>query len=98
MRRGLIAPMALALLSVAAADEADVVDVEVTCGVESGCDFHVKVRHSDEGWEHYANRWEVCSRPTARCWPRENSRTLTGTSNRSRAHCAASASPRAWIE
>ncbi len=35
------------------------VDVEVSCDAESGCDFHVTVLHADEGWDHYANRWEV---------------------------------------
>lgn len=59
MSRGLLAPIALALLSAAAADEADVVDVEVTCDARTSCDFHVTVRHADAGWEHYADRWEV---------------------------------------
>ena len=59
MRRRVFAPIALSLLSAVAADEADVVDAEVTCTAESVCDFDVTVRHADEGWEHYANRWEV---------------------------------------
>ena len=33
--------------------------MEVSCDDESGCDFHVTVLHADEGWDHYANRWEV---------------------------------------
>jgi hypothetical protein len=51
--------MALSLFSAAAAGEADVVDVKVNCDAESACAFNVMVRHADEGWEHYANRWEV---------------------------------------
>jgi hypothetical protein len=59
MRRRVLAAISLSLLSAAAADEADVVDVEVSCHAEAGCDFDVTVRHTDEGWDHYANRWEV---------------------------------------
>ena len=59
MHRGILALFALALHSPLIAGEADVVDVEVSCDVESECDFHVTVLHADEGWEHYANRWEV---------------------------------------
>ena len=54
---------ALALLAAAAAapafaGEADVVDVRAT---PSGGTwrFDVAVRHADEGWEHYADAWQV---------------------------------------
>ncbi len=47
----------------AAAGEADVVDVEVTrvgrVGAASIFRFEVTVSHADEGWDHYANAWEV---------------------------------------
>lgn len=56
MRRALLAPLALSLVSTVVADEADVVDVEVSCAARSVCDFRVTVRHADEGWEHYADR------------------------------------------
>ena len=59
MRRGILVLLALSLHSLVIADEADVVGVEVSCDAESGCDFHVTVLHNDEGWDHYANRWEV---------------------------------------
>ena len=39
------------------AGEVDVTDVSVDCN--SGCDFNVTLRHDDEGWKHYANRWTV---------------------------------------
>ncbi len=29
------------------------------CDAERVCRFEVTVRHADEGWEHYADRWEV---------------------------------------
>lgn len=45
--------------SVSHAGEADVVSADVSCTAESICSFAVTVRHADEGWEHYADRWEV---------------------------------------
>jgi hypothetical protein len=41
------------------AGEADVVSVEVTRHKDGTHRFEVTVRHADEGWEHYANRWEL---------------------------------------
>ncbi|MCG6859285.1 MAG: hypothetical protein LJE67_14595 [Salaquimonas sp.] len=42
----------------AIAGEADVVDVKVTA--QNGTfRFDVTVRHDDEGWDHYADKWEV---------------------------------------
>lgn len=43
------------------AGEADVLDVDVSCNSDSTCRFDVTVKHDDEGWKHYANRWEVLS-------------------------------------
>jgi len=45
----------------ALAGEADVLDVSVSCGINSICRFDVTVKHDDEGWKHYANRWEILS-------------------------------------
>ncbi len=42
-----------------AAGEADVVGVEVARSADGTHRFDVTVRHADEGWEHYADRWEV---------------------------------------
>ena len=42
------------------ADEADVVEVVATPGT-GGWRFDVTVRHGDEGWEHYADQWDVVS-------------------------------------
>ena len=50
----------LLIISTAAyAGEADVIDVNVRRAADGTYDFAVKVRHSDEGWKHYANKWEV---------------------------------------
>ena len=45
----------------AQAGEADVLDVKASCNSDSICRFDVTVKHNDEGWDHYANRWEVLS-------------------------------------
>jgi hypothetical protein len=54
--------LALALLSPAAlAGEADVLSAEAQCSDERVCLFVVTLRHTDEGWKHFADRWEVLS-------------------------------------
>ena len=42
----------------ALAGEANVIDVKVTTA-GSEFRFEVTVAHADEGWDHYADRWEV---------------------------------------
>jgi len=41
------------------AGEADVEAVDVRCTSPPGCTFDVTVRHADEGWDHFADRWEI---------------------------------------
>ncbi len=41
------------------AGEADVVDVKISKTSEGTYRFDVTVRHGDEGWKHFANKWEV---------------------------------------
>lgn len=41
------------------AGDADVVDVSVKRTGENVFFFSVTVRHQDEGWDHYANKWDV---------------------------------------
>ncbi len=41
------------------AGQADVVAVDVRAAGPGAYDFDVTVRHADEGWDHYANRWEI---------------------------------------
>jgi len=57
--------LALALLCIAGnpafSGTADVVAASASCSQESICTFTVTVRHADEGWKHYADRWEILS-------------------------------------
>ena len=41
------------------AGEADVLDVEVEALGEGKFRFDVTVEHADDGWDHYANGWQV---------------------------------------
>ena len=41
------------------AKEADIVDVVVTNEGDERYTFSVTVQHEDEGWQHYADRWEI---------------------------------------
>ena len=61
--RAFAVPAAVVALAIAApaalAGEADVVAVTVTAEEGGTYRFDVTVRHADEGWDHYANRWDV---------------------------------------
>jgi hypothetical protein len=58
--KSLIALVLIAFTALPAiAGEADVLAVEVSCNSRSVCRFDVTVRHGDEGWEHYSNKWDV---------------------------------------
>ena len=50
----LLSPAAVSL-----AGEADVVGVKASSGKDGTWSFSVTVRHDDEGWDHYADKWEV---------------------------------------
>jgi hypothetical protein len=57
----LLTATSLALLFMAnlvLAGPADVVSASAKCSA-STCDFVVTVRHDDEGWDHFANAWQV---------------------------------------
>ena len=43
------------------AGEADVVEVKVRPAGDGSYNFDVTVRHEDEGWKHYADKWDVVS-------------------------------------
>ena len=62
-RRGLLPALWLATLIglawPASAGEADVEAVEVTLQTDGAYSFDVTIRHDDEGWSHYADRFEV---------------------------------------
>lgn len=48
----------LLLPSLASAGEADVLKVDVARD-GAGYAFSVTLQHNDEGWQHYADKWEV---------------------------------------
>ncbi len=39
------------------AGQVEIINVEVACS--SSCTFSVTLKHADEGWDHYANQWDV---------------------------------------
>lgn len=41
------------------AGEADVLKAEARKTGENTFQFHVTVKHQDEGWNHYADKWDV---------------------------------------
>ena len=49
----------LIISTAAYAGEADVVEVDVKRTAEDIYFFKVTVRHADEGWDNYANKWDV---------------------------------------
>jgi hypothetical protein len=49
----------MAMYSPARAGEADVLAVEATKQGSGAYRFDVTVRHADEGWDHYADNWQV---------------------------------------
>jgi hypothetical protein len=49
--------LAIFYSTVVNAGKADVVDVSYKC--KKTCSFSVTVVHADDGWDHYADRWEV---------------------------------------
>ncbi len=51
----------LIVVSPAHGGEADVLDAQAFCNDTRVCRFMVTVAHADEGWEHYANKWEILS-------------------------------------
>lgn len=63
MSRGPLRALAAVLLllgsGAACAGEADVVAVEAVEEAAGTWRFDVRVAHADEGWDHYADRWEV---------------------------------------
>ena len=59
VRRGLAAVLLLLWAGGALAGEADVLAVEDAQDGAGTWRFEVTVKHADEGWEHYADKWEV---------------------------------------
>ena len=60
MKFNIILFVCLLLVSTAVwAGEADVIEVEIKQTTENTYFFEVTVRHADEGWDHYADKWDV---------------------------------------
>ncbi|KZK98318.1 hypothetical protein [Pseudovibrio sp. Ad26] len=60
--RAVLSGLVLSLLATQVlAGEADVVKADVTPQADGSYRFDVNVRHGDEGWDHYADAWEVLS-------------------------------------
>lgn len=59
MRDLVIAAVLAVMPGLALAGEADVVDVSATPTGEETWRFDVTIRHADEGWDHYADAWDV---------------------------------------
>lgn len=51
--------LSLGFVSTAIAGEADVVGAKAIKTAPGVWRFDVTVRHGDEGWDHYADRWDV---------------------------------------
>jgi hypothetical protein len=49
----------LLLSTTAFAGEADVIEVNMMRSGDNTYRLDVTVRHADDGWKHYANKWEV---------------------------------------
>ena len=45
----------------ALANKVDIVDVQVTPQGSGSYRFDVTLKHDDEGWDHYASKWQVLS-------------------------------------
>lgn len=58
-RSNRLALCAAALSGLAHAGSADVVGASAHCSAQRVCSFDVSVRHDDQGWAHYADRWDV---------------------------------------
>ncbi len=54
-----IASCAALMAAPASAGEANVVAVEARPAAGGGWRFEVTVRHADEGWDHYADKWDI---------------------------------------
>lgn len=59
MQKSWIFLMALILPVVAQAGEADVIDARAQQSLNGTWRFSVTVRHADQGWDHYADAWDV---------------------------------------
>ncbi|MEL7480029.1 MAG: hypothetical protein AAGJ29_00565 [Pseudomonadota bacterium] len=55
----ILSALTLTLALPASAGEADVVDVDIRPNPDGTFFIAVTVQHADEGWDHYADAWQV---------------------------------------
>ncbi len=55
----IVCPLLLLPAGFAAAGQAGVVSASARCDAASLCEITATLQHDDEGWRHYADRWEV---------------------------------------
>jgi hypothetical protein len=55
----LCALLVLCFTGAAQGGEADVIAVEIEKSAKQTYGFYVTVSHADQGWHHYADRWEI---------------------------------------
>ena len=48
-------------LTTSFANNADVIKAQAKCDKNRNCTFYVTIKHGDEGWKHYANKFEILS-------------------------------------
>jgi hypothetical protein len=51
--------ISLVLPGIAQANEVEIVDVKAHQNKDKSWKFAVTLKHADEGWDHYANEWQV---------------------------------------
>ena len=51
--------LSILVINTVDAGEADVLKIEVKRTADNTFHFEVTVVHNDEGWDHYANKWDV---------------------------------------
>jgi hypothetical protein len=59
MKKAVIGLFASVWSAAALAGEVDVIAVDASKDSEGRYSFGVTLRHADEGWEHYADAWQV---------------------------------------
>ena len=55
----LIIPFLVATSALVQANEVQIVDVKAHQSSDKSWTFAVTLKHADEGWDHYANEWQV---------------------------------------
>lgn len=49
----------LLFISTAYSNEVDVINATASCNTQNICRFTATLKHNDEGWQHYANKFDI---------------------------------------